>query len=560
MRNIKKCILLFLLLSSSNQLFAQYKNVFKLPFPQQYIAIDKIIDTLVIKESKFAKKKLELLELQARKTKSELILLNFKRSEIRYRYIRTIGNEKRPILNKLILDTERLIARIDEKKYPEIAALLHFQIGNSLDYQKYNYKEQFKHYLKAYELFKDIPLKQFPYRYYSQYAIALAYYRFEEYEKAIKLSNEIEYLFPEKDFNSILTVNLLGLSYLKINKYDKAIHSFRWILKNREYALNPRAWKGISLCNLADVYVEVGKKKIAIRCLDQGIPILKEEAVHENLASSAIVLARIYIEQNNSIEAKRNIDIAIEANTKERTITNSYLINKVLFDYYQLKKDPKLALYYLQLSTLYKDSIDINTSITKRFKAEINFEKEKHLLVVEQIKTKIRNQRIFVFILVIFTVLVLIIIYVFFDRRRLKHKLEQQELLLTNKKISSELEQANLRLDEFIQSLMLKETGNLVSELVNDYNIYSEVDWIEFKNLFDQAHPRYLQSIKEKLPNISPAEIRFIAVYKLNFNTNEMAQVLNISPDAVRKSKKRLSLKIAQDLDQTFDQFINSVQ
>jgi hypothetical protein len=57
------------LLSFNKQLFAQYKNVFKLPFPQQYIAIDKIIDTLVIKDSKFAKKKLELLELQARKTK-----------------------------------------------------------------------------------------------------------------------------------------------------------------------------------------------------------------------------------------------------------------------------------------------------------------------------------------------------------------------------------------------------------------------------------------------------------------------------------------------------------
>jgi hypothetical protein len=42
-------------------------------------------------------------------------------------------------------------------------------------------------------------------------------------------------------------------------------------------------------------------------------------------------------------------------------------------------------------------------------------------------------------------------------------------------------------------------------------------------------------------------------------NTNEMAMILNISPDAVRKSKKRLSLKIAENLEQSFDEFTNSL-
>jgi DNA-binding CsgD family transcriptional regulator len=69
----------------------------------------------------------------------------------------------------------------------------------------------------------------------------------------------------------------------------------------------------------------------------------------------------------------------------------------------------------------------------------------------------------------------------------------------------------------------------------------------------------YFQRVKEKLPKISPAELRLIAVHKLNLNTNEMALILNITPDAVRKSKKRLSSKIGENLQQSFDEFTSSL-
>ena len=566
MERFKKGIMLCLLLICNTVLLAQHKNVFKLPFPQQYVTIDKIIDSLTLQDSKSALKRLKQLELQAYETNVELSILNYKRSEIRYRYIRTIGYEKRPILNQLIQDSEKLIATIDEQQYPVIAALLHFQIGNSLDYQKYNYKEQFKHYLKAYDLFKNIPLKLFPYRYYSQYAIALAYYQFGEYEKAISLSNEVESLFPKKDFNSILTVNLIGLSYLELKKYDQAILSFKWILKNKKYALNPNAWKGISLCNLGNVYYNLGNTTKAKYYLTQGIQIVKQEEVFDNLASASIVLAKIYIAQNNSSEAKRYLDIVNSVISKISSTKLSYNLNKILSEYYQLAGNSKLSLYHLQLANSFKDSLDISTNVNKRFKAEMNFENEKHTLIVN----KIKNQRIIEVILFLFTLLFLTTLFIFYDRSKLRLKIQQQELLDKNKTMASELEFAYLKLEEFTQSRLHKEIDNqnnvdnsnkesIVSQLVYDSNLYTEDDWTEFRSLFEKAHPGYLLRIKDKLPKISVAELRFMAVHKLNLNTNEMALILNISPDAVRKSKKRLSFKIAQNLNQSFDEFTNSI-
>lgn len=568
MKKLKKALFVFLLLIASVVALAQQHSVFKLPFPRQYKTLDTIIDSLALQTNpKSALLRLKKLERQARATNNELVILNYKRSEIRYRYIRTIHNEKRPELNQLIADTEQLIAKVDEEQYPVIAALLHFQIGNSLDYQKYNYKEQFKHYLLAYEIFKDISLDQFPYRYYSQYAIALAYYQFEEYDKAIALSKEVEVLFPKKDFNSIMTANLVGLSYLALKKYDQAIATFEWILNNNKYALNPTAWRGIALGNIGEVYQQQGKSAAAISYLKQGIPILKQEAVYGNMASAAIIMARIQIAQKQSIEAKRYIDLAIEGNTKAKTLSNSYAINKELSDYYQLTGDSKSALYYLQLTNTYKDSIATRTNITKRFKAEINFAKEKQLLLLKQIEQKIVNQRIILIAILLSSMLILLALYFYYDRSKLKFKLEQKELQDKNKKITSELEMANLRLEQYMQGRLQKELENLntddqeniVSKLTNESTLHTEEDWSEFRTLFEQAHPMYFQRVKQKLPKISPAELRLIAVHKLNLNTNEMALILNITPDAVRKSKKRLSSKIGENLQQSFDEFTSSL-
>jgi tetratricopeptide (TPR) repeat protein len=568
MKTSKKIALFFLLFICNNVLTAQQTSVFKLSFPRQYKTLDTIIDSLALQDPKVAIRRLKKLELQARETNDKLAVLNYKRSEIRYRFIRTINNEKRPVLNQLIADTEQLIATVNEEQYPEIAALLHFQIGNSLDYQKYNYKEQFKHYLKAYDLFKNIPLAQFPYRHYSQYAIALAYYQFGEYQKAITLAEEVEALYPKKDFNSILTVNLIGLSYLELKKYDQAIASFEWIFKNNKYALNPSAWKGIVLCSFGKIYYSQGNNAKAIFYLSQGLPILKQEAILVNHADASLLLAKIYIVQKNSIAAKKYLNIVTELRDEIKSTTFAFEINKLLSDYYQLEGNSKLSLSYLQLANVYKDSIAVSANINKMHAAEMNFAKQKQRLLLNQIEEKIMHQRIILIFLSLFTLLLFITLRIFFDRSKLKFKLEQKELLDKNEKIASELDQANIRLEQYLQSRLQKDREkrntndqeNIVSKLTNESTLHTEEDWVEFRTLFEQAHPRYLQRVKEKLPKISPAELRLIAIHKLNLNTNEMALILNITPDAVRKLKKRLSLKIEETLRQSFDEFIYSLQ
>lgn len=57
-----------------------------------------------------------------------------------------------------------------------------------------------------------------------------------------------------------------------------------------------------------------------------------------------------------------------------------------------------------------------------------------------------------------------------------------------------------------------------------------------FRGLFEQVHPRFLDRLLEVFPDLSPAEMRLLILTKLNLTSPEMANMLGISKDAIRKS------------------------
>ena len=72
-----KKIIFIIFLAVSDASSAQYEAVFKIPFPQQYHAIDSIIDILTQKDTVNALKMMEQMGKAAKQTNNELILLNF---------------------------------------------------------------------------------------------------------------------------------------------------------------------------------------------------------------------------------------------------------------------------------------------------------------------------------------------------------------------------------------------------------------------------------------------------------------------------------------------------
>ena len=117
----------------------------------------------------------------------------------------------------------------------------------------------------------------------------------------------------------------------------------------------------------------------------------------------------------------------------------------------------------------------------------------------------------------------------------------------------TDLQQQQLRIEAFQTEIeMIMDGGkvsaehrkNLIMERLQHTAIITEENWLEFKDLFIQVYPGFFVRLKEKYPELSQAEIRLLALIRLNMSTREMANCLGVSPETIKKCRYRLRKKI----------------
>jgi len=69
-------------------------------------------------------------------------------------------------------------------------------------------------------------------------------------------------------------------------------------------------------------------------------------------------------------------------------------------------------------------------------------------------------------------------------------------------------------------------------------------DWQKFKLHFEQVHPGFFENLAAKHPTLTKNETRLYAYFHINLSPKEIASLLNIEPDSVRRAKSRLLKKM----------------
>jgi tetratricopeptide (TPR) repeat protein len=80
------------------------------------------------------------------------------------------------------------------------------------------------------------------------------------------------------------------------------------------------------------------------------------------------------------------------------------------------------------------------------------------------------------------------------------------------------------------------------------YELYNQViltdsDWEKFRRYFSSVYPNFLYNIKNRFDNISEAELRLFMLAEMGLDTKEMATMLGISTESVRKARYRIRKK-----------------
>ncbi len=77
---------------------------------------------------------------------------------------------------------------------------------------------------------------------------------------------------------------------------------------------------------------------------------------------------------------------------------------------------------------------------------------------------------------------------------------------------------------------------------------------------FNQVYPDLIGRITRQYPKLTQLELTIISTILFNLNSNQIASMLNISPESVRKSRYRLKKKLKLEHDESLVKFIHSFQ
>jgi DNA-binding CsgD family transcriptional regulator len=130
------------------------------------------------------------------------------------------------------------------------------------------------------------------------------------------------------------------------------------------------------------------------------------------------------------------------------------------------------------------------------------------------------------------------------------------EHVIAKNKFINELE---ARLEELkATQAAVGENSESLSQLYQ-FKILTEDDWRQFKIHFDKVHPGFITMLRDRYPDLAPAEERQFLLIKLNISNKECADMLGISLPGVKKNRYRLKKRFGLSEQDDLDEFVKNI-
>ncbi|MFI1771959.1 7TM diverse intracellular signaling domain-containing protein [Thalassobellus citreus] len=131
--------------------------------------------------------------------------------------------------------------------------------------------------------------------------------------------------------------------------------------------------------------------------------------------------------------------------------------------------------------------------------------------------------------------------------------------LLKTEKLAYELSQNHKNILEK-EKLLIARNNDLVNVLKVVENSFSnEADWDNFKERFKLLNPNFISTLSTKYPNLTKSEIRLLTLIRIGYSQKEIATILNIAPDSVKKARSRVRKKLNLEDKEQLNTYIKNI-
>lgn len=356
------------------------------------------------------------------------------------------------------------------------------------------------------------------------------------------------------------SMNILGEIYKKQEDYDSALYYV-----NRANEVFEEAGFMKELC---ETYGNLGSISNSAHLYDQAVKYYSEQikladdlgiSKRENLAflglsnaykhlgntDSALVYLEKYVQINEEISAQKTAENIAEIeekyeNEKKQEKINSLLKDAEIQDLEILRKRNETYILILLFFTL---SLLAGWII---FTQRVRSQKIKQQLLVKQqlMQSRIDQERL--------------------EKKNLELEMEKHEQKL--KSYAQQLMQNTDLLEKLkleLEDYRARQNDNTIdpAELIGrlSENLNPESFWEEFMSSFNLVYKEFLDTLNSRFSDLTRNEVRLCILFKCNLGNKEIANILHISSDSVKKAVNRLRKKLAVPDDVRLKQFIEQL-
>lgn len=497
-----------------------------------------------------------------------------------------------------LLKTRIAKARQEQNRIDEAMCLQ--QMGQVL-YHEGNYTAAIDRLLEAQKIFSEE--KQSRHLAQTLNYLGNIYYYNKQPQQAMAEFNEALALFRKlnDDRGIAESYGEIGHIYEKKMVYDSA-YQFQ------QLAMSHLLHSGDS-ASLAKIYENIGSIMEDQARYDSSLyyyqrSLKLNEQFHNSIAQIEIInnLGDIY---RKTGQYAVGLEYSRRAVTMSKELNEKYQLSSAYRDMgrtYGLMKQYDSAYYYTELARVsFKEVYD--TENTKEIALiQVLFDTEKKNAEIIKLNGEKKVNVIIIAASVIIFLLLLLLAVLIYLRQKLKIKTEQ-EIRATQQQVyetenglleaelkNKQLQETNLKQQLDIKSkelsshlLHLIQKNEVLETMKTDLNellkddkrdhkkqlkqvvhkinisVSQDTYWGEFRTIFEQVHESFFDKVRAVCPDLTPNDLRLIALLKMNLSSSDITTLLGISPDSLRVIRYRLRKKLKLEQGDSLTGFLQSI-
>lgn len=436
-----------------------------------------------------------------------------------------------------------------------------------------------KHFLEAQDIFKKAGYKNVPNIAVYLNQEATFYYELGDNDNAaLYLTEALKYPITDTRIH-ISTINTLGLICRANRQLDKAVVYFNNALNiSRQH--KDTAWIAIARGNIGSVLFLQGNYARALPYIITDYTTSLKYGEKVNAALALLRLIRISMAANDIKKASQQLS---EAGDLIKGIRDGLKLRIDLYDLkaqlYERSGDLNNAIAYRKSMEQARDSLQQRNNVAAVERVRLGWEMANHQLMLDKLKNEAEIGKLKRNLIIMGLVTMVIISVLIYNQQMLKVRKDKSILISEKQQVDEELKNAASALLLYTESLrkknavieyFRKEITRLEKQVENkdeaenleklmQAHIMTDENWDEFRTLFAKVHTGFFSYIKNNFPGLSGADTRILTLMKLQLSNREMANMLGITVEGIKKAKQRLRKKMSLPNDTDIEKAIAGI-